>query len=287
MDIIVAADAPLVESLKTSSADGVIFGVAPFAQRFRENYKPSRLRELLKDVSGAGFDVWLAMNAIIHEEELPQVKQTLEALRGVSASGLLFADLAIIRLAKAVGLELPLIYHPETYVTSAADVRALAAAGVDVHVLARESTLEGIERIAEETDAKLAFVGHGHLNMFHSRRHQLSLFAEQQQQSPPARGIVHYIREHSREGRCPIYEDARGTHIFRPHPSAAFQAVESFKNHLDFLIVDSLLLEDAAVLTAVEDYARARSGQTIKGDYRQYDSGFLFEQTGLKPGGRS
>ena len=67
-------------------------------------------------------------------------------------------------------LENKLIYHPETLNTNYYDPQFWENKGIKGLTISKEITLDDIKEIAETSEIEISLIGHGHLNMFHSRR---------------------------------------------------------------------------------------------------------------------
>ncbi len=280
MQLYVMSDDSLLEELLDKEIDGIILGVAPFAHRVRGAFSPDVLAGLSARAKRAGKKVFFMMNAVMFEDDLPHLEERLDAVRSMLFDGIIFADLAVLNIARRLGLENYLIYHPETYTTHPGDVSFFAPADIHAVVLSRELTLDAIEAFAETSALPLAFVGHGYVNVFHSYRRLLKTFAEHTGDfdADCYEGVRLSLLERERETEYPFVQDAHGTHVYRTLPRASFNAFDRLGEVLDYFFIDTLFYERKRVLDIVDDYITLNKGETpdaLHERYSDHDEGFL------------
>ncbi len=287
MELFVKTSADHLSDLLEKEVDGIIVGVEGFSVRMKENVAPSALAMLAAKTKRADKRLWLNLNAFIHETALDALEVFLGQIAELPIDGVLFADFAIMRLAEKKGLVSRLVYHAETSPTFAEDVRFFERAGVQAVVLGRELTIKSMETIAAKTEIPLVFVGHGRLNMFHSRRRLLSNYfaitESDDEKGMPEDSFT--LREESRNEHYPVYEDIHGTHIFRDSPTQSFTVWERLEKILSFFIVDGLFYDERRLREIVDDCIAvqkgARGGDIAK-KYPDHDEGFFFRETFAK-----
>jgi len=184
MKLIVSATTDTLEMLLEKAIDGVIFPVRGHAMRYGETFDADKIEEYVKRAHAKGKKAYLSMNAIHHEPELASLESTFESLSKIPFDALYFADLAVYEIADDYGLVHKLIYYPETYVTSDLDMRFWAEQSVKSAVLSREMTLEDIKVISQESPIGVSIIGHGYLNMFHSKRRLIKTFLNYTKRHP-------------------------------------------------------------------------------------------------------
>ncbi len=278
-----------IKPLLQSGTSIFIVGLAPLAHRMKHPVDLDALPGVIDQIHQAGKSIWVNVNALLHEPQLDEAKRAIETLSTLNIDGLLFADLAVFNFADAVGLKDKLIYYPETYTTSDHDVRFWNDEGIQSLIVGREMTLNDIEAMAKTQSLPLSIVGHGYLNMFHSRRPLVeNFFKHTNDQNPDdvkdKRSLT--LVEEQRNEAYPIYQDAFGTHIFRAKPLASFKVLDKLKVWIDTLIIDGLFFDDVHVLSMINDYEQALRGEAVEG-YKDYDDGFYFKKTGLNKGVKS
>jgi U32 family peptidase len=107
--------------------------------------------------------VYLTLNTLVRDDELPSVLEALEAADATGVDGLIIQDLAVYRLARRFFPDLPPHASTQMAVHSLDGVRALEALGFTRVVLARELSLTEIEAIARATTLEVEVFVHGAL----------------------------------------------------------------------------------------------------------------------------
>lgn len=149
-----------------SGADAVYLGTGAFnARRNADNFKDHSLADAVNYCHGRGVKVYVTLNTLIRDEELPAFLTAAREVAEAGPDGVIVQDLAVMRVLREICPELPLVASTQMSVHDAAGVRALEELGFSRVVLARELTLEEIRHIRAETHAELEVFVHGALCM--------------------------------------------------------------------------------------------------------------------------
>jgi len=149
-----------------SGADAVYLGTGAFnARRNADNFKDNSLMEAVNYCHGRGVKVYVTLNTLIRDEELPAFLTAAREVAEAGPDGVIVQDLAVVRVLKTICPDLPLVGSTQMSVHNAAGVKALEDMGFSRVVLARELTLEEIRKIRGETRAELEVFVHGALCM--------------------------------------------------------------------------------------------------------------------------
>ncbi len=158
-----------------SGADAVYFGLKGFNMRSTaRNFGYEELGKIADSCHTHDVRAYLALNTIIYEEELCLVNDLLRSARDSGVDAVICWDHSIILEAVRLGLE--------THISTQASISNSEAAeyyhklGASRCVLARECTLEHIQRIKEKTDIGIEVFAHGAMCISVSGRCQLSQF---------------------------------------------------------------------------------------------------------------
>lgn len=147
-----------------SGADAVYCGLKEFSARAKaRNISMTDLEGMLAYARKLDRRIYVTVNTLIREEELPRLAETLAGLEALDIDGIILQDLGVWKMARDhfPGLRL----HASTQMTvhNAGGVRALERMGFKRAVLARELTLEEITAIRHETTLELEHFIHGAL----------------------------------------------------------------------------------------------------------------------------
>jgi putative protease len=131
-----------------AGADAVYLGGKRFgARRYSSNFTSE---ELLKAVAYAhlrGVRVYVTVNTLVHDRELPEVAGYLRDLYAMGVDAVLIQDPGVALVARDVVPELARHASTQCTITSPEGVRYAKRAGYERVVLAREVPLDGIDRI--------------------------------------------------------------------------------------------------------------------------------------------
>ncbi len=145
-----------------SGADAVYLGLKDFSARAKaKNFSLTDLEQMVAYAHHNQRKVYLALNTLVKEAELPRLIEVLAAVEAMQIDAVILQDMAVWRLAREYfpGLEL----HGSTQLTihNAAGVRMLEQMGFSRVVLARELSLAEIGAIHNQTSLDLEHFIHG------------------------------------------------------------------------------------------------------------------------------
>lgn len=129
-----------------AGADAVYFGVEGLNMRARSsvNFTLDDLRNIAGICDEHGVKSYLTVNTIIYDEELPKMRQVIDAVAGSGISAIIASDIAAITYARSVGVEVHI--STQCNITNIEAVRFYAQYA-DVVVLARELNLDQVTAI--------------------------------------------------------------------------------------------------------------------------------------------
>ncbi len=160
-------------------ADAIYLGLKKFSARAEaENFTLPELSEILAHAHSLAprRRVFVAVNTVLRNDELPELIDTLAALSGLSIDAIIVQDLGVYHVARRYFPELELHASTQLAVHNAAGARALRALGFRRAVLARELTFEEIHGITATADVETEVFVHGALCYSYSG---LCLFSSQ------------------------------------------------------------------------------------------------------------
>ena len=127
-------------------ADSVYFGVERLNMRSHSanNFKMEDLGEIVRICSEAGVKTYLTLNIVLYNEDLEDMRKTLDAAKKAGITAVIASDMAAIIYARQIGVEV----HISTQLSiSNAEALRFYAQFADVIVLARELTLTQVKEI--------------------------------------------------------------------------------------------------------------------------------------------
>ena len=282
-------------------ADAVYLAGRQFGMRSSAvNFSDEDLRWAVDYAHARGVKINVTCNTLPREAELRELPAYLEFLQEAGVDALIIADLGVLELAKLHAPRVARHVSTQFGVINSATANALFRLGADTVVLARETPLEDIRKIRDNTPPELrieAFV-HGAMCVSFSGRCLLSNYltgrdANRGQCAQPCRWKYHLVEE-TRPGQYFEITEDGGTYILN---SRDMRMIE----HLPELLeagVSSLKIEGrmkSAYYTAVTTNAYRHAldaalagepldplwvSETEKCSHRPYTTGFYFGEPG-------
>jgi putative protease len=148
-----------------AGADGVYLGMREFsARQAAVNFTPEQLRRLLGVARERGGRVYLALNTVVREQELPRAAETLNWAQELGLDGVIVQDLGVAELARRHFPSLPLHASTQMAVHNAAGLRVARELGFRRVILSRELDLDTIRGLRQgNPDIELEVFIHGAL----------------------------------------------------------------------------------------------------------------------------
>lgn len=160
-------------------ADAVYLGLKQFSARATaNNFSAQELNEFTGYAHSLGCKVFVTINTVLQEAEIPDLLKNLEVCREAKIDALIVQDLGVARVVKHYYPEIALHASTQMAVHNAAGALALQRYGFSRVVLARELSKKEIEKIAEAVDIELECFIHGALCYSYSGVCQFSSIEE-------------------------------------------------------------------------------------------------------------
>jgi len=147
-----------------SGADAVYAGLREFSARARaKNFTLGQMGKMLAYAHNRGRKIYITLNTLVKEQELPQLVETLAELAKLRVDGVIVQDMAVARLVRNFFPSIPLHASTQMTIHNLPGVKLLEEYGFERVVLARELQLADIAAIASQTSAELEIFVHGAL----------------------------------------------------------------------------------------------------------------------------
>ena len=265
-------------------ADGVIIGDAMYAKALTHDFK-EEMFDIIEKTHQQQKEIFILFNRLYTDKELLEIKTYIKRFPVNKITGFIGADIGLISIFKAFGLESKFIYNPETLLTNDEDFNDLVSEGIMGAFVSKEITLEDIIEIGKLKQYQLFYFGHGHMSMFYSKRQMLDTFSDYQNKP----NTLHHdktltLKEFKRvDETYPVLEDEAGTHVFRGAVFNSFKAINELKNHVNYFVVDTLFLDDEYAIKVIPMYQKGSLDETLLKQYNQvFHDGFLFDESTIK-----
>jgi U32 family peptidase len=290
---------PLIEA----GADAFIIGEQKFGLRLAGEFNRDDVKKTIELAQSKGKKVYVAMNAIFHNEKIELLNDYIAFLKEVNADAIVFGDPAVLMAARETAPDMKLHWNTETTATNWYTCNYWGRKGAKRAVLARELSMDAIVEIKENAEVEIEVQVHGMTCMFQSKRSLLGNYYEYQGKAMEIENRREqknmFLHDEERSNKYPIFEDENGTHIMSPNDICIIDelqemveaGVDSFKidgilKDIDYLVAVTALYRKAIDL-AVEDpdqYDDVKDdmlaeAEELQPENRPLDTGFFFKET--------
>lgn len=177
-ELLLPAGSP--ETIRTAvlyGADAVYMGTPDMSMRTKSKLTLDEVVEGTRFAHAHGVKVYLTLNLISHNRDIPKLPEYLETVRAVSPDGLIVADPGVFAFVREHAPEIPLHVSTQANACSWLTVNFWKDQGAKLVVLGRETSFAELAEIRKQCpDIKLEAFVHGAMCMTYSGRCLLSNF---------------------------------------------------------------------------------------------------------------
>jgi putative protease len=290
---------PLIEA----GADAFLIGEQRYGLRLAGEFTREDIKEAVQLAHSKGKKVYVAMNALFHNEKVPELKDYIKFVQDVQADAITFGDPAVLMTAREVAPDMKLHWSTETTGTNWYTCNYWGRKGTKRAVLAREINLDAVLEIKENAEVEIEVQVHGMLNMFQSKRSLLGNYFEYQGKALEVLNRKYeknmILHDKERENKYPIFEDENGTHIMSPNDMCVIDELQDMiEAGIDSFKIDGILQSPEYILEVTKLYRKAidvcvedpdayedlksellEKVENIQPENRPLDTGFFFKET--------
>ncbi|OBW59913.1 peptidase U32 [Solibacillus silvestris] len=293
-----------ITALLEAGADAFVIGEQKFGLRLAGDFTVAQVEEATKLIHAAGKKVYVAVNALFHNDRLDALDEYLVEMQRIGVDALLFGDPAVIIAVRENNVTIPLHWNPETTATNFFQVNYWGERGSKRAVLARELSMDEVIEIKENTKHEIEVQVHGMTCMFQSKRALLGnyfLYRDEAMEIENRKENKNmFLHDKERKNKYPIYEDMNGTHIFSPNDMCIIEELnELFEAGIDSFKIDGVLQTFDYTVTVTKLYRQAidtyfeqgedayddikselfEQIEAIQPALRPLDTGFIYKET--------
>lgn len=245
-------------------ADAIYVGGKEYSLRAgADNFELTQLSSLVDYAHRADVKVYVAVNSLLHNDQLRGLTDYLVALQDIGADAVIFSDPAVYAASREAAPKLNLHISTQASLTNWQAIRFWEEMGVKRVILARELSLEEIAAIRRRVEVQLEAFVHGAMCMAYSGRCLLSNYMTGRDAN---RGDCaqacrwHYaLMEEKRPGQYyPIMEDSRGSYILNSRDlNMLAHLPELAEAGIDSLKIEGRMKSVHYVATVVKAYRQA------------------------------
>ncbi|WP_246940656.1 peptidase U32 family protein [Bacillus pinisoli] len=292
-----------IDPLIKAGADAFIIGEEKFGLRLAGEFSRSDVKTAISLAHEHGKKVYVAINAIFHNDKVDDVSDYLSFLKDLNVDAIVFGDPAVLMLAKEVAPSIPLHWNTETTATNWFTCNYWGRKGAKRAVLAREINMDAIVEMKEHAEVEIEVQVHGMTCMFQSKRTLLGNYYQYQGKTMEIEKVKEdktlFLHDKERENKYPIFEDENGTHIMSPNDICIIDELEEMIDaKIDSLKIDGILKSPEYIIEVTKLYRQAidlcveqreqyedqkdnllAQVEEIQPTNRPLDTGFFFKET--------
>lgn len=286
-----------------AGADAVMIGEELYGLRLAGEFDRKAVQEAVTIAHKRGAKVYVAMNALFHNEALPKLPDYLAFLEEAGVDAVVFGDPAVLVNAKQYAPSIELHWNTETTATNWYTANYWGRKGSSRAVLARELNMESVIEIKENAEVAIEVQVHGMTCMFQSKRTLIGNYMEFQGKDLGVEGRSKdrtlVLHDPERDVKYPIWEDWNGTHIMSPKDMCIIDELDELIDaEVDSFKIDGVLKEAGYMRDITGLYRRAidqymsspadymeekhewrERAEALQPDNRELDTGFFFKET--------
>ncbi|PUB12253.1 peptidase U32 family protein [Paenisporosarcina sp. OV554] len=292
-----------MEQLIEAGADAFLVGEQQFGLRLAGEFTIADIEKLVKLAHASNKKVYVAMNALYHNDHIDLLSPYMEKLASFKVDGITFGDPAVVMVKREANLDIPLHWNTEMTATNWFTANYWGKRGSNRAVLARELSMDEVIEIKENAEVAIEVQVHGMTCMFQSKRSLIGNYFLYQDKAMEIENRTSqknmFLHDKERHNKYPIFEDANGTHIFSPNDMCMIDELgELIDAGIDSFKIDGVLQEAKYVTKVTNLYRQAIDAymessavyDEIKSDLlteieemqpelRPLDTGFFFKET--------
>ncbi|WP_312473941.1 peptidase U32 family protein [Neobacillus sp.] len=289
--------------LAEAGADAFVVGEQRYGLRLAGDFNREDVQKSIELAHSKGKKVYLAMNAIFHNEKIAELSEYIQFAAAASVDAIIFGDPAVLMIAKEVAPDMRLHWSTETTGTNWYTCNYWGRKGAKRAVLAREINMDAIVEIKENAEVEIEVLVHGMSCMFQSKRSLLGNYYEYQGKVMEIENRKMqknmFLHDKERENKYPIFEDENGTHIMSPNDICIIDELQDMlEAGVDSFKIDGILKSPEYILAVTKAYREAidlffedadayddKKGELlanieeIQPANRSLDTGFFFKET--------
>ena len=263
-----------IKRLVNKKIDGYIIGLEKYS--IFQNLKLSI--EEIKKLDFENKEIFISINKPIHNEELDELKENLKELSKLNIKGILYEDVSVVNINKHLNLNLNLIWASMHLPTNSKTCNYWNKKGVKGALLSTELMVSDFVNIKKNTNMIIMVNLYGHIPILESARTLLSNYFLHINKNKE--NDLYLMYEKERDKYFNIYEENENTFITGDVLNGINIVEEIVENDIDYVILNSLLIDEKEFNNVIDDFVNAKEGKKIA--KKDVYTGFLFKESIFK-----
>ena len=266
-----------IESL-IEDIDGVIVGIKDLSINQPAYFTLDEIKKINEIIKSNGKEIFVSLNKNMFNKDLEILEYTLLQLDNLKLNGILYYDIAIVNFKKNLKLVTPLVWNQEHLTTNYLTSNFWYEYGAKYTMLSSEITIDEINEIALNANAKTMVPIFGYLPMFVSRRHLVKNYLDTFKIKDDSN--INYIEKENKT--YAIIDSNDGTIAYSNKCLNGIN--ETLKLNVDYIVLNSFNINNATFKRVVSMYniVNESNVQEFKEEIDKMldtDTGFLYKET--------
>ena len=152
-----------------AGCDAVYLGGTSFgARKFASNFNQEEMKEAILYAHQYGVKVYVTVNTLIYENEVEEFLKYIEFLHKANVDAVIMQDIGMMDLVRKTYPNLSIHASTQMHIHNLEGVQFVSNLGLERVVLARETSIDEIKKIKQNTNIELEIFIHGALCMSYS-----------------------------------------------------------------------------------------------------------------------
>lgn len=266
-----------IESL-IEDIDGVIVGIKDLSINQPAYFTLDEIKKINEIIKNNGKEIFVSLNKNMFNKDLEILEYTLLQLDNLKLNGILYYDIAIVNFKKNLKLVTPLVWNQEHLTTNYLTSNFWYEYGAKYTMLSSEITIDEINEIALNANAKTMVPIFGYLPMFVSRRHLVKNYLDTFKIKDDSN--INYIEKENK-----IYAIIDSNDGTIAYSNKCLNGInETLKLNVDYIVLNSFNINNATFKRVVSMYniVNESNVQEFKEEIDKMldtDTGFLYKET--------
>ena len=268
-------------NLYQNQVDGLILSLKDFSTNSISNYSINEIKQIVEE--NKNLEIFVNINKNIFNDELEELKTILLELDKLDIKGIMFYDLAFLKLKKDLSLKTDLVWNQTYMVNNYKTCNYYYSQGVKYVFLSKEITIEEINEILKNTKSKTMCEVIGYPKVAYSYRKLITNYYKALNKTPNKKlDVIEKVTNKEYE----LIEDKNGTSFYLKDLVNGTSIIKDlYENNLDYIIIKEYGIDQEIFKQLLIDTKKYVEGNCLDENYvRKYqllgdNTNFFFKKT--------
>lgn len=261
-----------------NNIDGVIVGLDKLCMNMPYNFNLYEVKEIIDICTNNEKEIFVSLNKNMHNKDISYLKEIMLEIEKLNVTGILYYDIALVNIKDELNLNTPLVWHQEHLTTNYLTSNYWYNEGATYTYLSSEITIDEINEISKNSQAKTMVTMFGYLPMFVSRRHLVKNYLETFNLEDNSK--INYIFKENKMYQ--IIDTEEGTIAYSEKVLNGLS--EIFRVRTDYIVLNSFSIDDNIFSEVTYMFKNVNEDNILEYNGRinsmlDTDLGFLYKET--------